>query len=297
MASYDQGMKGDKLFPRIVVPTDGSHLAESAAHAAAALARRAGVPLTLFAVKYRESDREELAKELEGLVATLRRDVVVDLIIEVVGPVMTVGTYVADSILDEADVDGALVCIASHGRSGLGAALLGSTTEEVLHKSPRPVLVFGPKYDARPWREDGMVVACVDGSPFSEQALPVAGEWSATFGVQLWLVQVAAPQMGPGGVSRGDFNETAYLQHLAHRSPHADFDVLHSHHPAQELADLTHRWPINVMVMATHGRSGWSRLTLGSVAMNVVHHGTCPILLVPNDVEHNSDVGHDEPAQ
>ena len=35
------------------------------------------------------------------------------------------------------------------------------------------------------------------------------------------------------------------------------------------------------MVMATHGRSGWSRVTLGSVAMNVVHHATCPALLVP----------------
>jgi hypothetical protein len=34
-------------------------------------------------------------------------------------------------------------------------------------------------------------------------------------------------------------------------------------------------------VMATHGRSGWSRIVLGSVAMNVVHHTTCPVLLVP----------------
>ena len=34
------------------------------------------------------------------------------------------------------------------------------------------------------------------------------------------------------------------------------------------------------MVMASHGRSGWSRLTLGSVAMNVVHRAMCPILVV-----------------
>ena len=33
--------------------------------------------------------------------------------------------------------------------------------------------------------------------------------------------------------------------------------------------------------MATHGRSGWSRVSLGSVAMNVVHHATSPILIVP----------------
>ena len=109
------------------------------------------------------------------------------------GAAVTVDAYVADAILDEADVDGAVVCIASHGRGGLGAALLGSITEEVLRKSPRPVLVVGPRFEPRPWRQDGMVVACVDGSPYSEQALPVAAEWSATFGSQLWLVHVAAP--------------------------------------------------------------------------------------------------------
>jgi nucleotide-binding universal stress UspA family protein len=71
--------------------------------------------------------------------------------------------------------------------------------------------------------------------------------------------------------------------------------VLHSVHPARELAGLTERWPVAIMVMATHGRSGWSRLTLGIVAMNVVHHATCPLLLVrPASVRTNDDVEHAE---
>ena len=85
----------------------------------------------------------------------------------------------------------------------------------------------------------------------------------------------------PDVVVGGDVNEFAYLKHLSERSGNVNFDVLHSRHPAKELADLAERWPVNVMVMATHGRSGWSRLTLGSVAMNVVHHAICPVLLVP----------------
>ena len=207
-------MKGDKPFPRIVVPTDGSHLAESAAYAAAALARRVGVPLTLFGVTYSEDDRDDLSNALNELITTLRRDLVVDVIVDVLGAAVTVDAYVAEAILDEADVDGALVCIASHGRGGLGAALLGSITEEVLRKSPRPVLVVGPKFESRPWRQDGMIVASVDGSPFSEQAIPVAAEWSATFGSQLWLVQVAAPHMRPDAdvVAGGDVNEFALPQ-------------------------------------------------------------------------------------
>ena len=151
------------------------------------------------------------------LITTLRRDLVVDVILDVLGAAVTVHPYVAGAILDEADVDGAVVCMASHGRGGLGAALLGSITEEVLRKSPRPVLVVGPKFEAQPWRPDGRIVASVDGSAFSEQAVPVAEEWSATLGSQLWLVQVAAPFSGPmpDVVVGGDVNEFAYLKHLS----------------------------------------------------------------------------------
>ena len=117
----------------------------------------------------------------------------VDVVVDVAGVAMTTGTYIADAILNESDTDDALVCIASHGHRGLGAALLGSTAEEVLRRSARPVLVVGRRYESRALRDDGMIVACVDGSPFAEQALPVAEAWSATLGEHLWFVQVAAP--------------------------------------------------------------------------------------------------------
>jgi nucleotide-binding universal stress UspA family protein len=242
------------------------------------------VPLTLFGVTYTEHERDRLTKELDDLVATLRRDVVVEVIIEAVGAVMTVGGYVADAILDEAKMDGAVVCIASHGRSGVGATLIGSITEDVLRASPRPVLVVGPRYERRRWGDDQMLVACVDGSALSERAIAPAAQWSGALGLPMRLVQVAAPKDAPvSNTLSGDFGEIAYLKHLAEPYPHADYDVLHSHHPARELADLTDRSPVAVMVMATHGRSGWSRLRLGSVAMNVVHHANCPILIVPGE--------------
>jgi hypothetical protein len=108
----------------------------------------------------------------------------------------------------------------------------------------------------------------------------LAAEWSEWFDLPMWLVQVGAPTNGSDNASRGDVFETSYLKQLAGPGHDVNFDVLHSHHPGRELAALTQRWPVAVMVMATHGRSGWSRLTLGSVAMNVVHHASCPVLLV-----------------
>jgi nucleotide-binding universal stress UspA family protein len=277
-------MTDDRPFRRIVVPTDESHRSELAAHAAGELARRASVPLTLFGVTYTERDRDRLAKGFDDLVATLRRDVAVEVIIQAVGAVMTVGGYVADAILDEANMDGALVCIASHGRSGVGAALLGSITEDVLRESPRPVLVVGPRYERRPW-DDAMLVACVDGSAFSERAIGPAAQWSAALDLPMRLVHVGERKRAaaPNAISGGDFDESAYMQHLAEVYPHVDYDLLHGDHPARELADLTDRSPVAVMVMATHGRSGWSRLRVGSVVMNVVHHAICPILIVPGE--------------
>jgi nucleotide-binding universal stress UspA family protein len=276
-------MTDDKPFARIVVPTDESHLSELAAHAGSELARRLGVPLTLFGVTYTEHERDRLTKGLDDLVAALRRDVVVEVLIEAVGAVMTVGGYVADAILDEANVDGALVCIASHGRSGVGAAVLGSITEDVLRASPRPVLVVGPRCERRRWGDDEMVVACVDGSAFSEQAIAPAAQWSAALGLPMRLVHVVESTRAPAPntISGGDSCGSAHLQYLAEVYPHVTYDVVHGDHPARELAELTDRSPVAVMVMATHGRSGWSRLRLGSVAMNVVHHALCPILVVP----------------
>jgi nucleotide-binding universal stress UspA family protein len=54
--------------------------------------------------------------------------------------------HVARAICQEAERIGAnVICIASHGRSGLSRALLGSVAHEVMHLSPRPVLVVRPQ--------------------------------------------------------------------------------------------------------------------------------------------------------
>lgn len=285
-------MTDDKPFSRVVVPVDGSSLAASAIPHAAALARKAGMPLTVFGLTDSQHECDNVRRDLEPVIAPLRDDLPVDVVIDAVGAVLRLNGYIAESILDEANSDDALICIASHGRSGLGAALLGSVTEQVLRGSSRPVLVVGPNCTRAPRESGGRVVACLDGSPFAEQAVPAAATWAEGLGLPLWLVQVIDPTAGPPPdlVRSSDFRESSYLHSVAQHHPHAEFDVLHSHHPARELADLTRSWPVSVLVMATHGRSGWSRVALGSVAMSVVHDATCPVLLVrPPGIESDKE--------
>jgi nucleotide-binding universal stress UspA family protein len=51
--------------------------------------------------------------------------------------------------------------------------------------------------------------------------------------------------------------------------------------PAQEIVRYAARYPIDLIVMGTHGRTGLSRLLLGSVAERVLRSARCPVLVVP----------------
>jgi nucleotide-binding universal stress UspA family protein len=282
--------------PRIVVPFDGSPLARRAVHAAGGLARRAGIPITVFGITNDEIERHEVLRAFDDLEPALSSDVSVDVVVDAVGAVVRIPGYVARSIAEEAGRDGALVCMASHGRSGLGAAILGSTTEQVLREATRPVVVVGPHFEGLGSHapRDGRLVVCLDGSPLSERALGPARDWARQFHTTPWLVQVAQPlgMHAPDLVRYSEAGETNYVRRTSHVVPHSEYDVLHAHDVARELADLPNRWPVDLLVMASHGRSGLSRLTLGSVTMKVVHHAPCPVLVVPPD--RTADVAVDE---
>ena len=81
------------------------------------------------------------------------------------------------------------------GRGGIGAALLGSTTAELVSRPGRTTLVYGPR--AEPPAEISRVVACVDGSEFSDQSVEEAARRSKALRVALWIVQVVPPDL-PG---------------------------------------------------------------------------------------------------
>ncbi len=56
--------------------------------------------------------------------------------------------------------------------------------------------------------------------------------------------------------------------------------VSSGYHVAETIADAARDWKADLLVVATHGRRGVSRLLIGSVAERVVRLATCPLLLV-----------------
>lgn len=263
----------DRPFDEIVVPLDGSRTAERALSPALDLVARTGVPLRLVS-RALPGEREQLTAYLAD-VADRHAD------ITDVETVVAERESIPDAIADVAG-PGSLICLSSHGHSGPAEVFIGSIASSVLRATAVPALVIGPAVPDPATLGGGPVVACLDGSDLAERTIEPARRWSVGLGLPLWLVQVVTPGLTLEQDTGGDVLEGAYLAGLAEAvGGVASWDVLHDDDPARALTGLHAAEPVAVLVVATHGRSGWDRLVLGSVTSSVVRHATVPVLVVP----------------
>jgi nucleotide-binding universal stress UspA family protein len=261
-------------FTDILVPLDGSAVAERALRPALDLATRTGVPVRALR-RALADDKEEAAEYLAGLAD--RCAAATDLETQVVDI-----ESIPDGIIQGLE-PGTLVCMSSHGRGGLTRAVMGSVAEALLRTLDRPALVIGPHL-AENAMFTGRIVACVDGSHESERTLAPAKQWAATLGLPLWLMEAAEREALPEGVIHNEVLESAHVAALAARLGGVEgWDVLHDKDPARALVGMasSSSTPTALLVMATHGRTGWNRLRLGSVTAATVHAATVPVLVVP----------------
>ena len=145
------------MFKHLLVPTDGSDLSRRTATHAITFARETGARITFFAalpqhpVSFHEGYGLTDAGTRERLIATAERQgraIVDPLVAEAAAAgvtaeaVATPCATVHDGIIAAATHHGCdLIFMASHGRRGIGALLLGSETQKVLTHSKIPVLV------------------------------------------------------------------------------------------------------------------------------------------------------------
>lgn len=135
----------------------------------------------------------------------------------------------------------------------------------------------------------------LDGSARAEQALPVAARIARSSGGSLLLVRVVSPQVDASGgmLSMPLVNEriseaaqaeaTAYLQSLA-ASPVCSgvdtrLEVCYGL-PVHHLLACAQSPEVDLVVLCSHGRTGFLRWVLGSVAHALIHQCTRPILLL-----------------
>ncbi len=260
------------MFSSIVVPLDRSRRAEEALRPAASLATRWGVPVDLVTVSLPVDDPNDDEQYLKEVAARVEAPVAEQRVLQ--------ARSAAPALLELIDnKPDALPCLTSHGRSGVGQLVLGSVSEALVRDLHRPVLLIGPNAGGPVAGE--RVVACLDGSPLAERILEPAARWARELSATLWIVQVLTTM--PLAIDN-DLLESGYAHRVASGLEDGGFspewEILHGTDPADAIVEHVAGSDVALVAMTTHGRSGLSRLALGSVAMRVVHRASVPVLVL-----------------
>jgi nucleotide-binding universal stress UspA family protein len=214
---------------------------------------------------------------------------------------------IAEEIVRFAKNEGfGLIAMATHGRSTLGRGILGSVTDTVLRMSRVPVLALRPDEAEKYWSKaisvDNVIVP-LDGTRLSESVLPYAEVIGRRLGATLLLTRVvdigafSMPMNGYRYISPIPLDETLgeesneYLEALAQglRSDGLKVDWKTTWgNAARAINNLAHETPNNMVLMATHGRSGMGRLLMGSITDKIVRSSGDPVLIVPPPLAHEN---------
>lgn len=296
----------------ILVPLDGSPLAETALEPAMLLAKRFNAELLLVHSISSEKPSDETEPDpqtyLEYVAGHVRSE-------DLVARTSRLTMEPAEGIADEAGLSNAdLIVMTTHARKGLDALLHPSVTWEVLRQSDAPILACKSASADDPaallrglprFMTDSKspILVPLDGSPQAEGALPLAEELARAFGNPLLLVS-AFEQPSPlypvggawGGAGMGqdvwlmdqairlaEEESRRYLNGKQTELASAGLQVqieVESGPAAFFIQDAARQHQAGLIVMASHGRGWLGRFVLGSVAQSVLREVDTPVLLV-----------------
>lgn len=305
----------------ILVPLDGSALAETILPHAVRLAHATHGTLILLRVVPLPVLTDPLTGAVPGMAGTYdawEGDAVEahDYLTSVIERLDTADLTIQTAVLDgdpastivayaQERAAGLLIAMATHGRSGLGRWVFGSVAERVLHASPVPLLLARPPVGqpvvvelAAPY---GHILVPLDGSTVAEQAIDPARQLAVALDATLHLAAVvpirddraaAAGGVVPPHLSPAAHEERDRLEQylvttaagLLTGGLRVETQVLYGH-PAAAILRESEYSEADLIIMATHGRSGLQQLWLGSVALKVVQGTTRPVLLVRAQAE------------
>jgi nucleotide-binding universal stress UspA family protein len=298
----------------ILVPLDGSAFGECALPLATTLARRAGAtlhlahvhsaaaPLTPAGMAIREAlDYHLLQGEQSYLFDVARR--------------VSEKSVAVRTALLEGDVAAGLkayalresidlVVLSTHARGAFERFWLGSVADDLAHDLPQPILLV-PAHEGPaglvPDAALRSVVVALDGTVLAEKVLGPALELCQLFGAELHLVRVNRPVALPGHLLDGGGSLVQILEqmeqqgqreagearnyldalaaNLAARGARVRTRVVTEKQPAAGLLNEARADRADLIALETHGRRGFARLFMGSVADRVVRGGTVPVLL------------------
>ena len=299
-------------FRSVLVPLDGSPLAEQAIPLALEIARAARSKVRLVLVHhslpapfYEESAQQYVSLDLamrkaardylRGLAGMLRQRSGLR-----ISSVAIDGSVAQALVKYVQDVGADLVAMTTHGRGGARGAWLGSVADHLVRRLDIPVIVTRAREGAEslsPPPKIREILVPLDWSPLAEAALAPAAAVAGLFDAELVLVQVVPPlsagSLLPVTFAAGYDIEIIALQRkaaqdyldglgedLRERGARVKTTVVVGRNVGEALIKLAHPERTDLVAIASHGRSGVQRLMLGSVADKLIRAAEPPVLVV-----------------
>lgn len=190
---------------------------------------------------------------------------------------------------DGHDID--LVVMGTHGRRGVDRMLFGSVTEEVVRTASCPVFTVRADADVTPSQAIRRILVPIDFSDASESAVQHAKEIAQTYGAEIDLLHVVEPPFYPSayGIDSASFPTQEVVDRVEKQlGDVAREEIGYEHvmveatvgHPPSEILHYVDENEVDLVVIATHGRTGLERALLGSVTERVLRQSPAPVFVV-----------------
>ncbi len=299
------------MFRRLMVPLDGSSLAEQAIGQAVAIARTCQASIELVGVVVPDLSEDRAPDSGWGLADAYLASVA-ERIASTVGvrtthvaltgyPTQRIRQHVSESRPD-------LVVMTSHGRTGFRRLLMGSVADEVIRGSSSPVLMLradAAAGEAAALRRFTRILVTLDGSALAFEAVAPASELARIMDAELVLLRVVepmsmvtfdavgpaigTPMLYPPFIADDDATDRARIEAQeqlstiarsvsgAERVP-VETHVVVGRSVSSAIIEFAEGHAVDAIALSTHGR-GVSRLIIGSVADQLIRGCRLPLLL------------------
>jgi nucleotide-binding universal stress UspA family protein len=300
------------MFDSILVPLDGSLLAECVLPHTAAIARAFDAKAILLRVLDKNQGREsaqlfdllnwqitktEAKLYLEKVASRLKKSGLQTKEFVLEG-------LVAESIAEYAQSHRMkLIILSSHGHTGLSQWGISSITQKIIFSAPTSVLIIRahqPELNELELKEKpyGQILVPLDGSWRAENVLPMVTMLARHHESKIHIVHVVkTPEMARHMplvredvelsnriVARNREEAIRYLDQMRSHSPLAGIDVkthlLTSDNAAAALHELVDREHIDMVALSAHGYSGNNQWPYGSMVNNFILYSKVPLLIV-----------------
>lgn len=292
----------------ILVPLDGSRLAESALAPTIALASRLGAYVTLLHVLERgapetihgERHLTNVGEAEAYLTGIASRFADAGSTVETHAHASPEGDVAASIAVHARGHQADLIVLCAHGHGGLRDWIFGTIAQRVVRRSGTPVLMIrqelgGPTKSLAPSR----ILVAIDGTPEGEAILPTALTIASAFGVALDLLFVVAtlstitgertavarllPAATSAALDRESESAQQYLTDLSTRLGATGIPITATvgrGEAARTVLTDASRASDSLVALATHGRAELEGLWSASVGTKVIARSTGSLLLI-----------------